>query len=212
MRPKIWISVYGTVFILGTFVSSASAAPTEADKCRSAKLLATGNYVLCRLKADANHAKTGDPADYSKCESKLAAKFAKLDEKLECDSEADASQVETIAGELSDGIEGAVIGGRQPMCTSGCPADQIPTEEGSCTTCPAQASPDQWARVCQCDAGTYARSFATLTCEACPEGGSCSQPGRTWQNIQPLSGYWRPEVTDPPVFYRCLIPSACPGE
>ena len=212
MQCRVSISVSGAVFILAAFVSSAAAAPTAVEKCRTAKLLATGTYVFCRLKADANQARTGDPADYSKCHSRLAATFATLDQKFECDTEADAHQVESVAGELSDDLKGAVIGGRQPICTGGCPADQIAVDDGSCSACPEQASPDHWGRVCQCDAGTYARSFSTLTCDPCPEGGSCSQPGTTWQSIQPLAGYWRPVATDPPVFYRCMIASACPGE
>lgn len=149
LQVRISISISGAMFALAAFVSSAAAAPTEVEKCRSAKLLATGTYVFCRLKADASHARTGDPADYGKCRSRLAATFARLDQNFECDTEGDAPQVETVAGELSDGIKGAVVGGRQPLCTSGCPADQIAVDDGSCAACPEQASPDHWGRVCQ---------------------------------------------------------------
>jgi hypothetical protein len=51
------------------------AAATDAEKCEAAKLKIAGKYSFCRLKAEAKAVKTGDPVDYSKCDSKFGLKW-----------------------------------------------------------------------------------------------------------------------------------------
>jgi hypothetical protein len=65
------------------FAMSASAALAAADPaliCQSAKLKLSGKYGQCRLGAESKAAKTGDPADYSRCN---LAKFADAETKAD---------------------------------------------------------------------------------------------------------------------------------
>jgi Protein of unknown function (DUF1566) len=54
-------------------------AASPADKCEAAKNKLAGKYAFCRQKAVAKAIKTGDPVDYSKCDSSFALKWAKTE-------------------------------------------------------------------------------------------------------------------------------------
>src|SRR5262245_2055141 len=51
-------------------------AASEAEKCEAAKNKAAGKYAFCRQKAEAKAIKTGDPVDYSKCDTNYSTKWA----------------------------------------------------------------------------------------------------------------------------------------
>lgn len=71
MKDQLWTwIVVGAAVVVG-----AGTAMADADQCEAAKLKTAGKYSFCRMKAEAKAVKTGGPADYSKCDSKLALKW-----------------------------------------------------------------------------------------------------------------------------------------
>lgn len=59
--------------------ASALAAPTAEQKCASSKLKATGIYQSCLHKAAAVGVKTGEAADFTKCDLKFAGAWDKAE-------------------------------------------------------------------------------------------------------------------------------------
>lgn len=87
------------VLMAGALVC-ATAAPawalTDAEKCELAKLKASRVYVTCRVKADEKAIKKAEPADYTKCDAKVAASFEKAELKhgAECLESGDVASVQ----------------------------------------------------------------------------------------------------------------------
>jgi hypothetical protein len=54
----------------------AGGAPTNSEKCESAKLKVAGKYALCLLKAQSKFAKTSDAAKLAEAQEKCAGIFA----------------------------------------------------------------------------------------------------------------------------------------
>lgn len=59
--------------------AGAAVAVTDAERCEAAKLKIAGKYNFCRLKAEAKAVQTGDPADYSKCDSNYGLKWSTVE-------------------------------------------------------------------------------------------------------------------------------------
>jgi hypothetical protein len=96
MRVRGWgkgIAV-ATVLLLGA--GPATAAVSGAQKCEADKLLRTGKYLFCRLKAEARAVKTGQLADYAKCDAALGEAFAKAETKygVECPTSGDTAAMQ----------------------------------------------------------------------------------------------------------------------
>jgi len=68
-----------TVLLLAIALPAAAADP--AVKCEVGKLKEAGKYSNCRFKADAKAVQKMTPADYSKCDAKLADKWNTLETK-----------------------------------------------------------------------------------------------------------------------------------
>ena len=86
--------------LLAAALAGRAEALSPAQKCQAAKLKITGKYAFCRLKADAKAVKTGQPADYTKCDGKFTSKFG--------DAEAQAGGMCPTQGDVS-GVESQVI-------------------------------------------------------------------------------------------------------
>src|SRR5262245_23598548 len=67
---------YLVLFVAASaWMASPALAVSPAQKCEAAKLKIAGKYGFCRLKAEAKAIKTGEPVDYSKCDSVFAPKW-----------------------------------------------------------------------------------------------------------------------------------------
>ncbi len=99
-RNKTWSFLIsaGALALLATSVTAA-AALTDAEKCSTQKMRVAGKYVFCRMKAEAKAIKKGAPADFTNCDSKFAAKWAKIETKAAgaCPAGGDVQSVGDIA-------------------------------------------------------------------------------------------------------------------
>ncbi len=88
----------GALALLATSVTTA-AALTDAEKCSAQKMKVAGKYVFCRVKAAAKAIKTAATADFTKCDAKFAAKWAKIEAKAAgaCPAGADLQGLGDIA-------------------------------------------------------------------------------------------------------------------
>ena len=82
--------------ILGAALFFGAQAPAyavdAADKCGAQKLIALGNFAQCRLKQTAKAVKSGQPADFSKCDRALDRRFLKAQQSDDCSVSWDAEQ------------------------------------------------------------------------------------------------------------------------
>ncbi len=62
---------------------AALAGPTVEEKCSADKAKVAGKYSSCRLKAEAKAIRTGNPADFDRCDEKLLAKWDKAEQLAE---------------------------------------------------------------------------------------------------------------------------------
>jgi len=60
-------------------LASTAWAVSPADRCEAAKDKLVGRYVFCRLQAEARAIRTGDPVDYSRCDSTFGLKWGKAE-------------------------------------------------------------------------------------------------------------------------------------
>ena len=90
--------------------------------------------------------------------------------------------------------------GRRIDCGAGTYNDVAGADDQSfCRSCPADADTTGVARTsladCVCKTGSFARwshgANETLTCEACPVGHACLEPGATLRALPLERGYWR---------------------
>lgn len=90
----------------------------SASKCESGKLKEVSKYASCRLKADSVAVKKGLPANYSKCDTKFAGKWDKLESKCAgaCPSNGDKASMQMRV--TLDEAEVAILlsGGTVPEC------------------------------------------------------------------------------------------------
>jgi len=95
---------------------SADAA-TNGEKCAAAKMKAAAKYSSCRLSADSKAESSGDPADYTKCDSKQSASWQKIEDKygVECPTSGDQATTQAALTEASDCVSG-VLGGNGASC------------------------------------------------------------------------------------------------
>jgi Protein of unknown function (DUF1566) len=95
MHLSKWIAVAVSILVW----TGSAAAATSAQKCRADKLKRTGKYVLCRMKADGKAVKTGQLADYTKCEAKFLDAFGSAEAKygMECPTSGDAADIQDQA-------------------------------------------------------------------------------------------------------------------
>ena len=115
---KLTISVCAMVLMAW---GTSAAGATDAQKCEAAKLKISGKYNFCRLKAEAKAVKTGNPVDYSKCDTNFSEKWGTAESTAGgmCPSTGDASSLQTrITGDAND-IIACLNGTCPPSCGDG---------------------------------------------------------------------------------------------
>lgn len=112
IKRLLWISA--SVVVVGALPAHGLE---DSTKCAVAKITASGKYAHCRLTADAKAELGNVDPDYTKCDTKLAAKWAKVEEQfgLNCPSIGDQAQVSTdlagATGCLSANIANTAVDG-----------------------------------------------------------------------------------------------------
>ena len=112
--------------------AAAAYAVSPADGCEAAKLKIAGKYDFCRFKAEAKAAKTGTPADFSKCDLLYAAKWTQVENAAlgACPTNGDQTAVQSFIAEHTDAL-GAALGG-------GTLGDGVETCNADLATCETQ--------------------------------------------------------------------------
>lgn len=82
--------------VLLVVTATRAVATTPAAKCNADKLKLAGKYAQCRAKATAKAIKTGDSADYGRCDAKLPEKWSHTELGAEgaCPTNGDAADVQ----------------------------------------------------------------------------------------------------------------------
>ena len=84
------------VLVFG-LAGQALAGPSPAVKCEANKLKTAGKYGQCLMKALSQATKKSTAADYTRCDNKLAAKWAKIEGKGGCLTSGDESSIAEVA-------------------------------------------------------------------------------------------------------------------
>lgn len=96
------------VSILGS--GKAEAAPTDAQKCAAAKMLAAAKYAACRLGADKKAELKNEPADYTKCDARQQTAWTKAETKYgaQCPTSGDQTSVRSAVSAVTVCLAGSV--------------------------------------------------------------------------------------------------------
>ncbi len=125
-----------TLFLFSFLIAGPAQAVDPEVKCQSKKLTAAGKYAQCRLKAEAKSAKTGEPADFEKCELKLDTLFAKAEKNDTCPTEQDQDGVRRTLQLGTEAVVGTFLvaecGSSQPQCGGLCPIGQTCSRHYAC--------------------------------------------------------------------------------
>ncbi len=105
-------------------VGSAAAGPTPEEKCEADKNKIAGKYAFCRQKAEMKAIKKEEPADYTKCDSKLLLKWQKAAEKAvnkgtTCMDSVSDPDIQSFVTAHADAVAAALDGGTLPECGDG---------------------------------------------------------------------------------------------
>lgn len=99
-KPKRWAPLAGAAtMVVAVACVTAVSALTESDKCATQKMKVAGKYVSCRMNEEAKAIKKGTAPDFSKCNTKFADKWDKIESKAAgaCPTEGDLEDVANIA-------------------------------------------------------------------------------------------------------------------
>lgn len=113
------ITIVLSLSLVLTPVLTYALSPVE--RCESGKLKEAGKYCSCRMSSLSKGMKKGIPADYSKCYSKLATKWNKLEVKGagQCPTNGDYLDVEAEISAETDLLATALSGAGVPVCGNG---------------------------------------------------------------------------------------------
>ncbi len=81
-----------------------AGAGNSTDKCQSQKIKTAGKYMDCRFKADSKAHKKAVLPEFSRCDAKFNARFAKLELKGPCSTTGDAA---TVRADLTECFQSA---------------------------------------------------------------------------------------------------------
>jgi len=142
--------------LVGVLLLAAGAgAVTPAERCQASKLKTAGKYGFCRLKAESKSVKTGDPANYAKCDEKFSFKWGLAESSAGmgvCPSEGDEAALQAFITQHAGDVAAALAGGPLPDC----PAD-LAACNGDLSTCNGDLS------MCNGDLSTCNGSLTTCT-------------------------------------------------
>ncbi|MFN2427771.1 MAG: hypothetical protein ABR587_15145, partial [Candidatus Binatia bacterium] len=127
-------------FLLLVSSLPASAGPTPAQKCESAKLREAGKYGTCRLTVMSKSVSSGNPADFSKCDMKFGEKWQKAEDKGQgaCPTEGDSASLGGTIGDHTT-LVASLLGGGTTEDPDGVYVDAASGTDDS--SCGSQASP-----------------------------------------------------------------------
>lgn len=85
-----------TAILAVMIIWTAPALASDATSCEAAKLKIAGKYHYCRLKAEAKAVKTGNPVNYTRCDTKLGLKWGAAESSAGgmCPTNADQASVQ----------------------------------------------------------------------------------------------------------------------
>lgn len=112
------IKKIGAIVIGLMLASNGAQAATDIQKCAAGKIKLAAKYTKCRLLADAKSAKTGEPADYTKCDAAQLAKWAAIEDKYDanCLVRGDQSAVQNDVTGATDCLVDGLVDGSGPDC------------------------------------------------------------------------------------------------
>ena len=113
-----------TVLSCSLLVTSGAWGISPEDKCEADKNKIAGKYAFCRQKAEMKAIKKDEPADYSKCDSKLLLKWQKAEEKAvkkgtTCMDAVADTDIQSFVTAHADAVAAALDGGALPECGDG---------------------------------------------------------------------------------------------
>lgn len=106
-----------TLLLLVTFLTPAHAASGKGVGCTATKLVASGQYQLCRAQADAKAARKGVAADHRRCDEQLAKQFARAEARAKgtCPTTGDEPRVRLASSRHGDAVASVLDG--SPTCS-----------------------------------------------------------------------------------------------
>ncbi len=138
-----------------TDLGGAPGAGGAEAKCQSKKLKEVGKYAQCRLKADSKGVKKALAPDYTKCNSKLSDKWAKIEAKPPCLTTGDLAAVKADFDACQATVSFALTG----LCGNGTLNGGEQCDDGMTTaTATARASARRFAGASRCAAPVNATS------------------------------------------------------
>jgi cysteine-rich repeat protein len=128
-----------------TDLGGAPGAGGDEAKCQSKKLKEVGKYAKCRLKADSTAIKKAAAADYSKCNTKLSDKWAKIEAKPPCLTTGDLAAVKAKVDACQLDVSQSLTG--VPLCGNGtlnsgeqCDDGNVANGDGCSSTCQVEVT------------------------------------------------------------------------
>ncbi len=117
------LGVYLAVCV-SLLLGSSAGAITAEEKCEADKNKIAGKYAFCRQKAEMKAIKKEEPADYTKCDSKLLLKWQKAEEKAvkkgtTCMDSVSGTDIQSFVTAHADSVAAALDGGDLPVCGDG---------------------------------------------------------------------------------------------
>lgn len=138
----------------------SAAAMSPEDRCETAKNKVAGKYAACRQTAEARAISSGNPVDYSKCDSRFQSNWEKAEDRASAsaatcpDEPLDPADMQSFIETNSDAIAAALNGGPLPLDLATCNAN-LTTCNGDLSTCNASLSS------CNSDYATCSSSLDT---------------------------------------------------
>jgi hypothetical protein len=179
--------IAGTLGIFGVLAFSGLAHADDATKCEAAKNKIAGKYALCRQTAEAKAIRTGNPPDYSTCDARFSAQWARAETN-------GGGQCPTIGDQASERAELTANANRTASKLSGAPrfadnADGTITDNQTGLTWEKKTELDDsmnvanlhdadniypWSGTCSVNMGKYCQptSAAAILCLANAEAGT----------------------------------------
>jgi hypothetical protein len=116
IRRHLSCLITTSVAVVAIAAGSAHAA-TNGEKCAAAKIKVAGKYTACRLSADSKAESLNEAADYTKCDSKQADSWQKIEDKYgaECLTSGDQASIQAELKDATDCVSG-VLGGNGASC------------------------------------------------------------------------------------------------
>ncbi|HEV7734199.1 MAG TPA: alpha/beta hydrolase [Candidatus Binatia bacterium] len=112
-----------TLHLLAVGPGAAMAQPAAGRGCEASKLLAVGQYHLCRSRVDAKAARKGTTGDHTRCDAQLAKKFTKAEARADgtCPTTNDRDDIQLAATRHGDEVATRLAGAATTCSPVGLP-------------------------------------------------------------------------------------------